>query len=311
MIPKVSSYNINSYNSVNHSTLNNKPVFTSLPCFFDDYTDTNGISRSTQHTTDLREDLDYKNVAKIIHREIKRNLRKNFKNNIVSLFKKTSQSDLGDICAPKVNIYCMAGSDGTEAYALANAIIEEMGFKKAKKYVFPIKVSDACENIIEEYGKKGIIYFYDDEINKLKSIKKYLKPTGNIYNYNPAGNTKIEMKDLKEYEITQEFRDCFTFETADFQEKIKNFPLAKKNEFNIILIRNCLTQSFGSIQTTVLLNDMPNHLPSGSLVIFGDYDTKRKMPLVFQYREGLFPIDTKNNIFMVERNSDELLNNIF
>lgn len=302
MIPKVSSYNYNisSYNSVNNSTLNNRLAFTSLPCLFDDYTDTNGISRSTQHTTDLREDLDYKKVAKIVHREIKSKLRKNFKNNICSFFKKTS--DFDEKCLPKINIYCMAGSDGTEAYALANAIIEEMGFEKSKKYVFPIKVSDACENIIEEYGKKGIIYFYDDEIKKLKAIKKYLKPTGNIYD---------KITDLKEYEIAQEFRNCFTFETEDFQEKIKNFPPDKENELNIILIRNCLTQSFGSIQTAVLLNDMPNHLPSGSLVIFGDYDTKIKMPHVFQHREGLFPIDTKNNIFMVERNSDELLNNIF
>ena len=303
MIPKVSSYNynINSYNSVNPYTISNKPSFTSLPCFFDSYTDSNGIRRSTQHTTDLREDLDYKKVAKIVHREIKSKLRKNFKNNVVSFFKKTY--DFEEKHLPKVNIYCMAGSDGTEAYALANAILEEMGFEKAKKYVFPIKVSDACENIIEEYGKKGIIYFYDDEIKKLKAIKKYLKPTGNIYD---------KITDLKEYEIAQEFRDCFTFETADFQEKIKNFPPDKENELNIILIRNCLTQSFGSIQTAVLLNDMPNHLPSGSLVIFGDYDTKRKMPLVFQYREGLLPIDTKNNIFMVyKRNPDELLNDIF
>ncbi len=304
MIPKVSSYNYNTnfYNSVNHYTLSNEPAFMSLPYMSDDYTDSNGIRRSTQHTTDLREDLDYKKVAKIVHREIKSKLRKNFKNNIVSSLKKIPRSDLGGMYAPKINIYCMAGSDGTEAYALANAIIEEMGFEKAKKYVFPIKVSDACENIIEEYGKKGIIYFYDDEIKKLKAIKKYLKPTGNTYD---------KITDLKEYEIAQEFRDCFTFETADFQEKIKNFPPDKENELNIILIRNCLTQSFGSIQTAVLLNDMPNHLPSGSLVIFGDYDTKRKMPRVFQHGEGLFPIDTKNNIFMVERNSDELLNNIF
>ena len=73
----------------------------------------------------------------------------------------------------------------------------------------------------------------------------------------------------------------------------------------------CLAQAFGSIETAILLNDIHNHVPPGSLVIFGDYDTKIKMPHVFQHREGLFPIDTKNNIFMVERNSDELLNNIF
>ena len=293
MIPKISpcNYNISSYSSKNNSYLNKNISFTSLPCTIDGYTDAYGTHRSTQHTTALRNDLDYNKLAYIVDNYAKHGKNK-FQWFLERYFKKLPNTNKTENNLPKVTIYSAAGSDGTEAYAIANAIIKKMGLDNAKKYVFPIKVSDVSEDIIENYGKKGIIYLYDGEIEKLKAIKKYLTPTGNIY------DGKIE--DLKEYEISKEFRDLFTFETADLQEKIENFPKAEKNELNIVIIRNCLAQAFGSFGTDNILYKIYNHLPLGSLVIFGDYDTKAILPSVFKYPPlGLPLIDYKNNIYTV------------
>ena len=291
MIPKISpcNYNINPYNGINNSYSNKNLSFTSLPCTLDGYTDVYGNHRSTQHTTTLRNDLDYDKVGKIVHEHINSVKHKNLEDKIRSYFVNTSNLDSSDTRIPKVTIYSMAGSDGTEAYAIANAIIKRIGFENAKKYVFPIKVSDVCENIIKDYGNKGRVYFLDNEIDKLKSIKPYLEPTGKI----------MRGDNLKEYKISQDFRNCFTFETADLQEQIEKFPKPKKNELNIVIIRNCLAQAFGAIETSILLEKIPQHLPKDSLVIFGDYDTKIKMPDVFHYRKDLYPIDTENNIYLV------------
>ena len=184
----------------------------------------------------------------------------------------------------------MAGSDGTEEYAIANSIIGKMGFENAQKYVFPIEVSDVSPKIIEQYGKRGVVFLLDKEIEKLKHISKYLKCTGNTY---PQWSV------YKEYSLSSEFRNCFTFEVMDLQEKIEKFPPKKENELCIFVIRNCLAQAFGSLETGMLLNKMAEHLPYESLAIFGDYDTKTKMPSVFAHSWSISPIDYKNNIYKI------------
>lgn len=267
----------------------NNSSFKSLPCLLSSYTDCYGVQRCSQNTTDLRKDLDYDRLADIIYDYVKSHLplQKRF-----LFFNRKSFPNVSNDKAtlPKVTIYSMAGSDGTEAYAIANSIIGKMGFENAQKYVFPIEVSDVSPKIIEQYGKRGVVFLLDKEIEKLKHISKYLKCTGNTY---PQWSV------YKEYSLSSEFRNCFTFEVMDLQEKIEKFPPKKENELCIFVIRNCLAQAFGSLETDMLLDKMAKYLPHESLAIFGDYDTKIKMLNVFKHSYNMIPIDYKNNIYKI------------
>lgn len=285
----VTDFYNNSGKSKPHNTAK-KLSFKSLPCLLSSYTDCYGVQRCSQHTTDLREDLDYDKLAGIVYDSVKSRLPQKRKKFL--LFRRKSvQNFVNSIeILPKVTIYSMAGSDATEAYAMANSIIGKMGFENAQKYVFPIHVSDVSKKIIEQYGEKGVVFLSDTEIEKLKYINKYLTCTGNKYPQHPG---------YKEYILAPEFRNCFTFEVMDLQEKIEKFPPKKENEFCIFAIRNCLAQAFGSLETDILLDKMAEHLPHGSLAIFGDYDTKIRMPSVFAHSYHIKPIDYKNNIYKI------------
>ncbi len=282
----------NFYNNYGNSQIpktDNDLSFKSLPCLLYSYKDCYGVQRASQNTTGLRIDLDYDKLADIVSDSIKScHLQKDKK--FPFFRQKSSQEAEASENPPKVTIYSMAGSDGTEAYAIANSIIGKLGFEDAQKYVFPIHVSDVSKKIIEKYGQKGMVLLLDEEVEKLKHIRKYLNYTGNDY---------YDGFRYKEYSLAPEFRNCFTFEVMDFQEKIKNFPPPKENESCIFAIRNCLAQAFGTIETSILLYDMARHLPPESLAIFGDYDAKIKMPDVFKHSRHIIPVDYKNNIYKI------------
>ena len=143
--------------------------FKSLPCLLYSYKDCYGAQRASQNTTGLRNDLDYDKLADIVSDSIKSYPRQ--KDKKFPFFRqKPSQEAEASENLPKVTIYSMAGSDGTEAYAMANSIIGKMGFENAQKYVFPIHVSDVSPKIIEKYGQKGIVLLLDEEIEKYVQI---------------------------------------------------------------------------------------------------------------------------------------------
>lgn len=153
------------------------------------YIDINGIKRFSQNSTCARLDLNYTELAKIIKERFK-----HFK---------------------KINILPMNGSDGTEAYLIANAIINTFGLKEAKKKVFPIEVTDIDPYIIESFGKKGIIALepcdeklFGENLNVFfEKTDKTELPVGPIY----------PVQDYNAYKLKPEFKNLFTFKVMDLQ----------------------------------------------------------------------------------------------
>lgn len=250
--------NFNKYCYENYNKQN--PSFTSIGPIFKDYRDVNGVLRSTQITTDfiLREDLNYKSLAKTIHKEINPLVSKNILQKIARYLKIIPTEPWR-----KAKIYSMAGADGSEAYAIADAIIGEIGFEKAKKYVFPIYVSDVDKWVIDTYGKSGQIDIFDEEIEKLPNIKTFLTKIGSDKTYKKST-----------YSIKPEFRECFEFEVADLQAKINDLPDPEENEFNVFIIRNCLVQAFNIFERDAILNQLTTKYPQDAIVVLGGYDLK-------------------------------------
>ena len=81
----------------------------------------------------------------------------------------------------KVNVYDFACSDGSEAYSLVIALIEQLGEKKAQRF-FPIVASDIDSEIINMATSGKIMATQDDifamqNVIKDENIKKYFGVT--------------------------------------------------------------------------------------------------------------------------------------
>ncbi|MCQ2740323.1 MAG: hypothetical protein MJ237_08905 [bacterium] len=296
------------------NNIRNNLTFRSLPCDFSTafqvYRDIHGISRCTQNTTGLRNDLDYAQLA----RKIRANMdwhsiqekKEPVAKKISNLLKRLKKDNLPEISTQeikqmlsgqphkKAKIYSMAGSDGTEAYAIANALIGELGFENAKKYVFPIYVNDVKEWVINEYGKAGKIWFDDDEIEKLPYIREFL--------VEECHEPKRTL-----YTLKQEFRDCFEFEVADLQAVIDRLSGASEDEYPTFVIRNCLADAFGSLDAYYVIKDLVNKYPSDADIVLGGYDLGKFKNSFFDTRT-LWLSDCGNNTFQsFKKYFDEIL----
>ncbi len=252
----ISPVNMDSCN-IQTKSVRNTPSFQSGWFAFINYKDMNGVVRCGQVNTCLRT-LDYKKLAKNIVSEIAPKKLKGFTENVKRFLGIPHEEPW-----KKANIYCLAGADGTEAYAMADAIIGEIGFEKAKKHVFPIYVSDVTEWIIKEFGKAGKINFSDSDIQRLGNIRKFLVEKG------------VADSGIKTYELKPEFRECFVFETADLQAKIASFPGAKKGEFNVFVIRNCLYEGFKKNERNAILKELTQKYPEQAMVVLGEFDLEK------------------------------------
>jgi len=126
----------------------------------------------------------------------------------------------------KVNIYDFACSDGSEAFSLVIALIEQLGEKKASRF-FPIHASDIDPEIIKMANSGKIIATEDDILSiegmtKKGDIKKYFTITpvcGGKYILSP--------------------KEILTKNVIFKQEGInQGLDKINKNEQNIILARN-------------------------------------------------------------------------
>lgn len=211
------------------------------------YTDVYGTDRATQNTTGIRQDLDYEKLARIIQTRFK-----DCKN---------------------VNIMPMNVSDGTEAYCVANAIIRNEGLEKFKQKYSPVKATDVSLSVIENYGKKGLLHLYNDElfmfdnlgINALEATEReYYKEYILFQSSYPDGF----------YKLNPDYSKLFQFETMDLQKRLASM----KDEGNsVIFIRNCLKQSFGEIGAPIIIAKAANALKGSSLLITGGYDTNMQI----------------------------------
>jgi len=194
-----------------------------------------------QNTTDVRDDLNLdKFTKKIIN---------NFKNK------------------PKVNIYSLACSDGTEPYAVAIKLLKKIKPKQKEKF-FPIHASDIDPFMIDDCCKSGLIGLLPEDIEKIgtKNLDRFLSPSDKALPCPPQWG----MENIKNYEVSEELKNAVEFKVGDMFKEIR----AIKDEGNSVFIcRNVLPHLkeyyFGIISL------VSERFKDGSLFVIGDYDRKK------------------------------------
>lgn len=164
----------------------------------------------------------------------------------------------------KVNIYDFACSDGSEAFSLIIALIEQLGEKKASRY-FPIIATDIDPEIIK-MANSGKIIATEEDMLKIPNAKKYFGITplaGGKYILSPK---EILTKNV-------------IFKQASIQQGLDE---VKKDKNNIILARNFwkYLSEEDLVNTTWKLNEKTN---DNTLIIIGNFDGKEGyMPFFFE-----------------------------
>ena len=248
---------VNLQPNIYHRVPQTKVSFGSLPYWSNSYTDVNGIVRSTQNTTEKRTDLNYKKLAVILGTRFKD--------------------------YDHVNIMPMNVSDATELYYITDAFVERYGFEKFKSRYTPILATDVCGNIIERYPKRGIVYLRQDEINEL-SPRILVPEDPSKYRDISLNRTYFKPGFYKLFRLKDEYKGLFEFGVCDFQERLRNM----KDEGNsVVIIRNCLRQSFGDLASAIIVAKLDRVLNGASLLITGDYD-REHMPFFTEALESRF-----------------------
>ena len=243
---RLSRMNIGLTPNYNRIPKQNSVNFTSIYYVQNEYKDCHGVKRETQNSTGKRLDLNYRKLARIIPLRFAK--------------------------FDRINIMPMNVSDGTEAYFISQPLIEELGTEEFERRISPIVSTDVCGDIIEKYPQKGLVHLFKGEAEELCVHKKpmFKQVPKRYYQKNSFYDNIPEAL----YELKPEYKKYFKFGTQDFQERIANMH----DEGNsIVLIRNCLRQSFGDIKSATIVYMLADKLKGASLLITGDYD--RGMPL--------------------------------
>lgn len=212
------------------------------------YVDCNGQYRYTQNSTEVRDDLDYDELANLI---------------------KTRFSKYD-----KINILPMNGSDGTESYLIANSILNTIKDNTVKEKIFPIRVTDVDSAIIENYGQKGVVALKEDDIKAFgSSFDKYFEEI----NIRLLPYDATYSKEAKAFRLKPDFKKLFTFNVQDLQERIQDV-----NDYgnSVVIIRNCLAETFGKDETRNLISKLSKILHPNSLLVIGGFDRKRLSSLI-------------------------------
>jgi len=218
-----------------------KPSFQSLGYTYSSYIDKTGRYRETQNTTGKRGDISLKYFAKIV---------------------KWRFRDFDT-----VNIMPMNVSDGTEAYAFANAIIRNEGLENFKNK-YRVTASDITSRVICNYPRNGLLHLYDSEKSLFDGIGMDVLQEVNPEDYKSKIISQARYPD-KLYKLSDEYMELFSFRVEDLQKRINDL---QDDGNSVISIRNCLRQSFGSTDTYFLINKLAEKMTGASLFITGNYD---------------------------------------
>ena len=242
---------------------NYKPSFKSMGFSLSHYKDSFGVNRETQNTTGVRKDINLNDFADIVELRFR-----NF---------------------DTVNIMPMCVSDGTEAYMFSNPIIRKEGMETFKKK-YSVSASDVMPNVINNYAKNGLLHLYDEELSIFDGIGMDVLKEVNPKDYKNKIIPQASYPD-KLYKLCDEYKKLFNFHVEDLQSRVQNL----NDEGNsIILIRNCLKQSFGDIKSALIINKLKMAMKGASLLITGDYD--RTLPIINSTLEDCF-VELAHNIW--------------
>lgn len=237
--------------------------FTSIYYQWNEYKDSNGVKRETQNSTCKRKDLNYQKLAKIAKHRF-------------------SHFD-------RINIMPMNVSDGTEIYFISQPMIEEFGFEEFEKRISPIESTDVCGEVIEKFPQRGLVYLFKGEPEELSVYRKPMFRV--VYPIQYPNDIKYDDSPESLFKLKPEYRKYFKFGTQDFQERLGKMH----DEGNsIVVIRNCLRQSFGDIKSATIAYKLAEKLKGASLFITGDYD--RGMPLFESALDDNF-IEIEHNVW--------------
>ena len=248
---------------VTNQSLYKQTSFGSMGYSFDVYRDMYGIKRETQHTTAKRADICLEDFAKLLQQRFK--------------------------CFDRVNIMPMNVSDGTEAYLFANAIIRNEGLEAFERK-YSINASDVMAKVIDRYPRKGLLHLYKEEVKEFEGLGIDILKEVNMDDYKGKLVPQSSCPD-KLFKLSDEYRKYFNFSVADLQKRVKYL----EDEGNsVIAIRNCLRQSFESLQAVNIIRDLASKMKGASLFITGDYD--RELSIIDGTLKSCF-VELKRNIW--------------
>ena len=181
----------------------------------------------------------------------------------------------------KVNIYDFACSDGSEAFSLVIALIEQLGEKKAQRF-FPIIASDIDSEIIRMANSGKIVATEEDMFQmknmiKNENIEKY-------FNITKLGGEKYLLSP----------KEILTKNVSFKQESIRHgVDDIQEDENNIILARNfwkymsCEDIAKTSWKLAEKSNDK-------TLLLIGNFDLKKYETPFFLAELGFDKLDDSN-----------------
>jgi chemotaxis methyl-accepting protein methylase len=168
----------------------------------------------------------------------------------------------------KVNVYSLAGSDGSEGYTFAMAVMDRLPKNQQSKY-FKIKVSDIDHEVIRA-AQSGVINSSatDFELMKynLKNPKAYFKPTKNTFTI--ANNEETRFKNYSGYKPIPKLRNAVEFKQGDILDVMKKID---KSEMSVVMCRNVMPYLSQNYVQEIVKN-ADEKLKKGSLFIIGDFD---------------------------------------
>ena len=150
-----------------------------------------------------------------------------FFNHVIEKYKNT----------PKVNVFSLAGSDGSEAYSIAMLLISKLGEENAKKF-FPVIAVD-FDKAVTRNARKGFMNLSaDDElrINKYKGNKlsTFFERTNKSFLSDKIGATDRQ-EILTKFKLKPILQDKVHFITEDINTYVDKMPATN----NLIFCRNC------------------------------------------------------------------------
>lgn len=164
--------------------------------------------------------------------------------------------------AGKVNVYCFACSDGSEAYTMAMLLMSKLG-NRASKF-FKIIASDINPGLIQT-AKSGLIRITDGDIRRIKDITG--KDATEFFEYNNQDCEFINRKKFISAKVKPELRNVVEFHEGNVLDEIKSI----KPDNSIVMFRYAwpyLTQT----QREQLFKSLTQMLGRNSTYICGPFD---------------------------------------
>ncbi len=169
---------------------------------------------------------------------------------------------------PKVNVFSLAASDGSEAYSIAMILISKLGVEGAKKY-FPITAVD-FDKTITRNARKGFMNLSakdESRINKYtgNQLNKFFERTSQTFLSDKIGSSENQEL-LTKFKTKPVLQDKVIFITEDVNTYVEKIP--DKN--NLIFCRNCWPYLWKTCD--IFAQNLSKKIDKNSFLVIGNFD---------------------------------------